>query len=633
VGKFVEQLRNIKIKSPHTRGWNSDSWQIEFLKLPEPDVADRIVFSAGTVFGQVLAAYWSEVNSLGLASFNRTDLLAKITLFLNLLATQRKSPAYEDPSGFSGDHLLTSCGDTLNRALQYLSTIPNDGRQAIPDQTLMRCLSLLNAIYVYEFLWDRVMWSGWELTKTDSGFKLAPATEESAKILEHEAVGEFLRQAEAAQLQMQYADEWEKGKHRDIAPPVIKLVRYKVPRAAFRIERRPVDSMPAYLPQLLNSLPGWLEPMLAKPIAQLGGYGLIEVANAWRLIYEFVRLVQATEEVGLIHIDDAVGLVAGIRSSISRANVRQIVEFLVSDPAKPKGDGIWGAPFVQIEKGVLCPVVPALMHPNIQRMSDLWAERCAKEEMLVYRGALWERHLRESLAHLLQEAASIEDWWLHEGDLNRWGHQIDLLLRVGRLIIVGETKFAKYPCIPAEFGRFFEKTLPLAAAQADLRRNSIERHRSEIARLSRYMGADTDLVILPLVVSPYFLGSGLKFRGVHCVSYDDLLHFLVSDRLPLGPISIKGMNTVASLRYRKEGEEAGDAFLRYLHHPPQTLLYSHAVRRVERKFVDENLPGNSITWIEGIVTLPEDELGFEAFAKRAETLWETEILNGTASAA
>jgi hypothetical protein len=259
-------------------------------------------------------------------------------------------------------------------------------------------------------------------------------------------------------------------------------------------------------------------------------------------------------------------------------------------------------------------------------MADLWGERCISADLLSFRGGLWEQSLRDSLIAGFRDAGWEEDSWVQPTDLQRWDHEIDILFRVGRLVVVGETKFVKYPCIPAEFGRFFQKTLYYGATQAALRSEALENNRKDLAKLCRYHGDSNSLIIRPLVISPQFLGSGLKINGVDTVSIDDLLHFFAHDRLPLGEFSAQGVNAVANLRFRKDGERVDDALFRYFKQPPQTFLYAHAVERVERQFVDAQAPETTISWREGVVKLPMDRAGFVAFTQSVEAAWNAKVL-------
>ncbi len=626
MGEFVNLLRKLKIKSPNTFDWNERVWASDFSQITELDTADEVTFNAGLWLGNKLSAYWEEVQTLDLAKYNLSEVQSKITLMVNGMAKNGPKLDSSPVKEYSDDHFLTALGDTLNRGLKYINSLATHGQEPVSDSVLERSLNLFNGIYVLEFLWDRVLWGGWGTAEIASDILLTPITTDDDQLLQHEAVAEFLRQIDAQQIWMLIANEWDAGRHREIAPPTIKLLRYQVPRAAFSVELQPVAIMPSYLPHLLSYLPSWLDPMLTKPLAELEGNGLIEVVYAWRLLFDAVATIQNAGEAGLIHLDDATALIAAVRPHLSREIVRTIVDFLVHDPNKNKGDGIWSAPFVRLSQEILCPVVPSLMHPNIQRMVDLWGERCTSEQLLNFRGELWEQHLRDSLIKEFGESFPDQDWWMQSTDLQRWGHQIDVLFRIGRLVVVGETKFAKYPCIPAEFGRFFRQTLDKAAKQCSLRQASLENNRKDVAKFCQYSGDPHDLIIFPLVISPHFLGSGIQIRGIDCVSFDDFLHFFTNDRLPLGALSATGVDAVANLRFRKENEQLDDAFLRYLMRPPQTFFYSHAVEHVQRRYINPQSPETTVRWHEGIVKLPTDTAAFTVFAQRIEGLWNSEVL-------
>jgi len=257
-------------------------------------------------------------------------------------------------------------------------------------------------------------------------------------------------------------------------------------------------------------------------------------------------------------------------------------------------------------------------------MADLWGERCRSQQLLIFRGGLWEQHLRASLINGFKSAFPDADWWVQPTDLKRWGHQLDILARVGKLVLVGETKFAKYPCIPAEFGRFFKEILGYGGMQANVRASDLEKHRKEVAKFTGYRGQPDDLIFQPIIVSPHFLGSGLLFNNVPCISADELLHFFTSETLPLG--GMQPESGVGELPFRRPGEPLDTAFLRHLMNPPQMFLYSRVVKTTVHRYAVPEASTQAINWPEGKVEVPSDEAGYTSFAKEAEARWAAEVL-------
>lgn len=140
---------------------------------------------------------------------------------------------------------------------------------------------------------------------------------------------------------------------------------------------------------------------------------------------------------------------------------------------------------------------------------------------------------------------------MHAEAITMAGHEIDLLLRVGKIVFAGDTKFQKYPANPNEIGNYYRE-LEHGAQQVLDRVKSLSAKRKEIKRLLKWPGDENELVFSPLIVSGHAYGAGMKFLGVPCLTLDMLEMLFREEKFVMSGFdgSIKGVRQIA-LRFEQ----------------------------------------------------------------------------------
>ena len=164
----------------------------------------------------------------------------------------------------------------------------------------------------------------------------------------------------------------------------------------------------------------------------------------------------------------------------------------------------------------------------------------------------------------------------HDG----FGEQIDVLLKVGRRLLVGELKFLLTPDDPHRWERFYD-SLDHAAEQAERKADALSSRRDLIAsELGIPEEEVRDLPITPIVIVNGGFGFSLKMRNCRVVDGTFLRDYLKSQSLSTGGAfdSRRVMREEVTMMYFSE-REAADRFDLIMAQPPGL-----------RKFIDR------LTW-------------------------------------
>jgi len=279
-----------------------------------------------------------------------------------------------------------------------------------------------------------------------------------------------------------------------------------------------------------------------------------ELTRAWWVLSDMAHLIM--DELGKPWFEDDRGVgrfaiptdaneLAGVIAEclgIEGGRGRAILDFFTTDPGSTQAlfnKGIWSTPLIP-EPGTdrrYLILAPLIAGSNIRRI-EAWMERggISDGSGIKGRGKPFEAFVRRELAEALAENEALSDYAIHPNALKRKGgsEEIDLLVRVGEDIIVGEVKCLTSPSEPLEKHNYL-KTLAKAAAQACTKLDWAKNNRNEVAELLGIQEKErvAALRFHAVVVLNHGFGIGLGRDGVSIVD----LHFL---RLLLGSNAYQG---------------------------------------------------------------------------------------------
>lgn len=233
-----------------------------------------------------------------------------------------------------------------------------------------------------------------------------------------------------------------------------------------------------------------------------------------------------------------------------------------------KGDrGLWAAPLVPVpgEKVLLLPIAVFELGSFVYRV-EAWLERGGiDDEALEHRGDRYEVHLRQQLEDAIQGNADFRNARIASEGVERsddFPHQVDLLIRLGDRLLVGEIKCFLTPADPHQWDRFYREKLPDAAKQASQRAAELRR-RPDVVSEALSIGIEEAgrLSVEPIVVLNIGAGFSLRIGGCRVVHADFLLSYLRSPKMESGAAVRAGRPEMTRLVTLYEGElDAGRRF-------------------------------------------------------------------------
>lgn len=453
----------------------------------------------------------------------------------------------------TGDDHATHLVDALPHWLHHIMTLQDDGVSRTPDepdQVAGRAMMVTSIERGLRDLWMEALWSGHRLGMDKGTMLHRPLDPPSS---ERWFIWELRHQALLAQEMFidLGAHIVGAGKLAPAVPvlarSVTKIYRGVGGRRRYRLGavtgRNPVDRLRVSEHDALERLYTGL--FLDEPLPKLAPHVIdCRLLNrAWWVIADLARLLG--DEAGKPWFDDDKGVgrfafaigreeLAGLLTEaldITAARARAVVDFLTVDPTDSKalfGRGLWPAPLLpDVARGRLYLVAAPLLIGSPLRRVEAWLERGGLTDRagIKGRGKPFEDHVRKTVTDALAGNALLADHQVAAHALKRKGssEEIDLIVRIGRTLLVGEVKCFLFPSEPLE--RFnYLKNVEGAADQARDKAAWVDQNRAKVAALVGIAdpAVAQELSIVPLVVTNHGLGLGLVLDGVTVTD----LHYL-----------------------------------------------------------------------------------------------------------
>ena len=285
---------------------------------------------------------------------------------------------------------------------------------------------------------------------------------------------------------------------------------------------------------------------------------------------------------------------------IDKTTADVVLSFLTWRPNAYKG--LWGAPVVTVPGTErVCLARPILVGGNPIRCAEIWMQNGGLDDSLSRnaRGDVYEAELRRKLRKAIEDNPLLTDTRCAEHAIKKSSdfiQQIDLLLQIGSVLIVGEVKCLLFPAEPRERFNYLEK-LADAAAQARIKAQAIE-SRPDVA--GRALGVAADKIagsrVVPLVVVNQGFGTSLEIEGCRVTDARFLALYLSSGTYaPHVLVGRRGTEHVvasASL-YRDQNEAASHIERRLVIRPPCGASW---IERFGMSSTSRRLPASLFWW-------------------------------------
>lgn len=444
----------------------------------------------------------------------------------------------------TADDHSTHLVDTLPHWLHHIMALPEDGTCRTPDQpdqSAGRAIAIASIERGLRDLWQEALWTGHWLGKEEDEILHQPLDLPTG---ERWTIWELRQQALLSQeMFIDLGAHIIAGRKLPPAAPVLKrtvtrIARRRDGRRRFHLGpvsgRKPADRLRVSENDALGRLYTGL--FLEEALPKLGAADInCRLLNqAWWLMADLVRLI--AEEAGEPWFEDDRGIgrfafaiapeelriLVADALEISEERAGGIVDFLTVDPTDTKalfGRGFWPAPLLpDAARGRLYLIAAPLLIGSPLRRVEAWLERGGLTDRagIRGRGKPFEEWVRRAVADALAGNGLLPDHAVAEHALKRKGssEEIDLLVRIGGTLLVGEVKCFVFPSEPLE--RFnYLKNVESAARQARDKAAWAERNRAQVgAQVGVNDAAAAEaLRIVPLVVTNHGLCLGLEIDG------------------------------------------------------------------------------------------------------------------------
>jgi hypothetical protein len=218
----------------------------------------------------------------------------------------------------------------------------------------------------------------------------------------------------------------------------------------------------------------------------------------------------------------------------------ELIDFLTFS-SKRSGDkghrGLWAAPLVPIPgEDRLALALPSLITSNPLRKAEAWLEKGGLDDRQSKdtRGGHFEAELRSQVKQRLAQNQLLSDARCAERAIKKdstFGEEIDLLVQIGSLLLIGEVKFHLTPADSHERYNHLQK-LQAAAEQVRRKATLLTSRPDVIARaLDITEGRAKELRAIPIIVDNQGFGFSLNIDGCQVTDSRCLLNCLGSGKL------------------------------------------------------------------------------------------------------
>ena len=257
----------------------------------------------------------------------------------------------------------------------------------------------------------------------------------------------------------------------------------------------------------------------------------------------------------------------------------------------------WSKPLVPINGGNLVLLTGPLIYGNILRNIEFWMRAGGID--LGERGPMFELQVRIDLQNAVRTSELLGSYVNVLGESvnircsNNVKEELDLVLRIGNKIIIGEIKCILFPTNPLDKYHYFKK-LEDATVQVLRKLNNIKQDvQKTLAQFQWNDLCPENVEFVPLVINNLPFATGINYNSVPVVDASLLKRYFSVGELQLlaNPLSNESYST---FKFYETKEEAESNIEMYLLAPPQLKIHAQYLKNLCREQV--SIDGNK-NWV------------------------------------
>ncbi|MBX2980926.1 MAG: hypothetical protein KF905_16685 [Flavobacteriales bacterium] len=612
MGAFSDRCRKGSIKHPARLGFSLDSWRTEFNRCTNNTTEDRDLFDAGIWFHERFVCLRTISATIDLSCIDRSTFRKVVVAALNyqLHMTRWYLEARAEERGFHDGDLTDVDGfeSVINAGRHVLahkgpfSTTPTPIRQSHLD--LVNVLLMLNIQYDnHDALFQKCLWQGWKVTKCHSKDVFGPGDDAKEKVRalawqryqwlitsRSRMLRESWKELDGPFKRYHSTYRWEacnvvRGGHWmnfELAHP--KDVEERIP---LLVEMFAVTQEAMFKPFLVERFPKI--PHLDLNLLSESFAVLASLAHKLREGIKLIPFVPETVPLfcPLIEreqVNKTVTVSQGVEPDVA-SSVSQMFTYRGT-----AYDDLYLKPLVPIADHEYAMVLPPFVIPNTTWLMEHWMKEGGLDPAA--KGKEYEKEVRKSLTTACRLATGevLPEAVVLDKGLNE--EEVDLIVRIGNKLLVGEIKCLNFPTRPEEVFNY-ERKLVAGADQALRKADRVRaRMNTVMALFQKPFDCSRDVEVVPLVLTNVPLGVGQSFKDVPVT---DLL--ILSNYLNSGQIdAYVELETPEGLLRHKEiltlyvtDREAEDNLQSYLRKPAAFTRNERFIKETSKEWLP--LPG------------------------------------------
>jgi hypothetical protein len=397
-------------------------------------------------------------------------------------------------------------------------------------------------------LWQQALWEGWHLKDEKGALSWEPTDRTLAQLFDAWLAH---RQGHSRHWATKAMSDWsgmssERRRESQLQRTVIGIDQQTGRRSSFKIGRLTSTSKvaPHFVTDQAVLEASYLDLFLDRSLPRHPSLTCRLLLRAWYVLNDLVETLwirlpkpsfadSANVRYWALSVERA-ELVETFEHALSVTSLEAdaIVNFLTWTPETYKS--LWGAPVVPVpgtDKVCIARSILTSSHPV--RRTEIWLQKGGLDDNLSHaaRGDSYEARLRTQLHQAMRKNLLLTDARCARDAIPKtvdFGEQIDLLIQLGSLLIVGEVKCVLSPADPLE--RFNYLGTLIGASEQALRKAALIRKRRDV--IARVLGIDEErakeLRVIPLVVTNQDFGASLEIDGCKVIDHRSLRNYLGS---------------------------------------------------------------------------------------------------------
>lgn len=338
----------------------------------------------------------------------------------------------------------------------------------------------------------------------------------------------------------------------------------------------------------------YYEPLLQEPLPKLNNHTVLDLLKlqfllmsvAEQVMLQFPSHYKRTKPNDLRKFSPTIDYSSLVSSFAEAMNfdpedISILIDTLTRNRKPP--NSIWHHPLIPIEtnkgRGLLFVLLP-ILEANIYRNVDYWLSKLGLP--LEKRGNLFEEEVLGRLERSIQNSSMNRHisickatQFLSEDQTS--GEEIDILIRLGSLIILGEVKCQKFPVSPLERHNYIN-TLKGAATQAKRKATWVELNLEVVAKKFSVDNVRLSGKIIPIIISNHALGVGMEFEGVPVLDLLTITNYISNLHNLTGTLTEQGWQKYNGKPFYSNLKEMVNNFEDYAFHPAALNFYYNVLK-------------------------------------------------------